>query len=415
MEKTVYLDNAATSFPKPESVYVAVDKAMREACGNPGRSGHKLSLSAGRIVDEARMLCARLFNAQSPETIIFTNNTTTALNIAIKGFLNSGDHVITSSLEHNSVSRPLNHMAPDGINVTKIPTDLFRGLGADDIAAAVQPNTKLVVCTHISNVTGTVNDIASIGSYCREKGIAFLVDAAQSAGVKPIDAQQMKIDMIAFPGHKGLFGPQGTGGLYIRPGLELGTIIQGGTGSVSESLRQPESSPEKYESGTLNTPGLAGLAAGIRFILETGIEQIDKRETHLVNRLIEGICAIDSVSIIGPDAIGQGAVGQGNIGQGNIGQCVIEQGIIGPGGAKSRGNVVSVRIESISVPDAAVIMDTAFNIAVRGGLHCASDAHRSAGTLETGGTIRISPNYFNSEADIDYCLAALESCAKGFV
>jgi selenocysteine lyase/cysteine desulfurase len=246
--KIVYLDNAATSFPKPESVYEAVLKTMREECGNPGRAGHRLSLSAGRNVNEARVLCARLFNAQSPENIVFTPNTTVALNIAIKGIVEPGDHVITSSLEHNSVSRPLHYLEQAGVRVTKLPTDLRYGLSAGDIEKAVTPDTKLVVCTHVSNVTGTINDIASIGAFCGSKGIHLLVDAAQSAGSRAIDVQNTRVDMLAFPGHKGLLGPQGTGGLYIRPGLELKTIIQGGTGSESESLSQPEIMPDRFVS-----------------------------------------------------------------------------------------------------------------------------------------------------------------------
>ncbi|MDR1802241.1 MAG: aminotransferase class V-fold PLP-dependent enzyme [Treponema sp.] len=381
--KPVYLDNAATSFPKPESVYEAVLKTMREECGNPGRAGHRLSLAAGRNVNEARVLCARLFNAQSPENIVFTPNTTAALNMAIKGIVEPGDHVITSSLEHNSVSRPLACLERSSVTITKVPTDLLRGLGASDIEKAVRPDTKLVVCTHVSNVTGTINDIASIGAFCGSKGILFLVDAAQSAGSRFIDVQDMRVDMLAFPGHKGLLGPQGTGGLYIRPGLELKTIIQGGTGSESESLSQPETMPDKFESGTLNTPGLAGLAAGIRFIMEEGIEKIEQAEAGLTKRLIEGINAIRGIRLIGP------------------------------GMEQNRGNVVSVCLEKTSPAAAALMMDSAFQIAVRSGIHCAADAHRSAGTLENGGALRISPNYFNTPRDIDICLEALEYCAKG--
>ena len=380
----VYLDNAATSFPKPESVYDAVVNAMREDCGNPGRSGHKLSLSAGRIVHEARVLCARLFNAEAPERIVFTANTTVALNMGIKGIVKPGDHVITSMIEHNSVSRPLRHLELAGAEITKLPTDLSRGLNAEDVARAIRPNTKLVVCTHVSNVTGTVNDIASIGSLCKDKQIVFMVDAAQSAGCRFIDVRGMNIDMLAFPGHKGLFGPQGTGGLYIKSGLEPETIIQGGTGSASESLKQPEIMPEKFESGTPNTPGLAGLSAGIRFISEVGIEEIERRERMLACRLIEGVTAIDGIRTIAP------------------------------GKDQARGGVVSVCIEKAPPADAALMLDSAFNIAVRSGIHCASDAHRSIGTLKKGGTVRISPNYMNTIEDIDFCLNALEFCAKGF-
>ena len=380
----IYLDNAATSFPKPEGVYEAVLSAMRECGGNPGRSGHKLSISAGRIIDEARFLCTKLFNAESSDNIVFTSNTTAALNIAIKGILKPGDHVITTAFEHNSVSRPLHSLEQLDVTVTKLPVDISGGLNVQDIKKAVRPDTKLVVCAHVSNVTGTVNDIAAIGEFCREQEIPFLVDAAQSAGVRAIDLQSMRVDMLAFPGHKGLLGPQGTGGLYIRPGLELKTIIQGGTGSASESLMQPDGAPEKFESGTPNTPGLAGLAAGVRFILEQGIEKIEQREVELVNRLLDGIMSISGVRLIGP----------------------------GPG--HGRSGVVSVCLDSMAPAEAALTLDAAFNIAARSGLHCARDVHHSIGTLETGGTLRISPGYFNSEEDIDNCLTALDFCAKGF-
>jgi cysteine desulfurase family protein len=381
--KVIYLDNAATSFPKPQSVYEAVNQTMREECGNPGRSGHRFSLAANKVINEARVLCAHFFNAQLPENIIFTNNATSSLNISIKGLIESGDHVITSSLEHNSVSRPLFHLEQSGVTVTKLQTDLQDGLHIDDIRKAVRTNTKMIVCSHVSNVTGTLNDIASIGAFCRDNDLVFLVDAAQSAGSRFIDVQDMRIDLLAFPGHKGLLGPQGTGGLYIRPGLEIKTIIQGGTGSSSESLSQPEVLPEKFESGTLNTPGLAGLAAGIRFINEQGIEVIKKRETALTKRLIDGILTIKGIRLIGP---------------------AVEQNM---------GSLVSLCMDKISPGEAALMMDSAFKIAVRGGLHCSSDAHRSIGTLENGGAVRIRPNYCNCEEDIDRCLEALDICAKG--
>ncbi|MDR1204934.1 MAG: aminotransferase class V-fold PLP-dependent enzyme [Peptococcaceae bacterium] len=377
----IYLDNAATSFPKPESVCLAVDKAMREACGNPGRSGHRLSLAAGRLVEEARLLCANLFHARSANEIIFTHNATAALNLGVKGAVGPGDHIITSTLEHNSVARPLYYLEQAGAEVTKIPTDIHNGLDPDDVKRALRPNTKLVVCAHISNVTGTVSDIAAIGSFCRQNGLLFMADAAQSAGAAPIDVQSMNIDLLAFPGHKGLLGPQGTGGLYIREGVRLNPLIQGGTGSRSESLLQPEDPPEKFESGTLNTPGLAGLAAGIRFLLEQGINEIQRKENTLTKRLIEGIRDIRGIHIIGP------------------------------GPDRRRGSVVSIRLDAASPGEAALMLDAAFGIAVRSGLHCASDAHRAAGTLESGGTVRISPGCMNTLEDIEACLAALRICA----
>jgi len=316
--------------------------------------------------------------------MVFTSNCTTALNTAIKGVITPQDHVITSSLEHNSVSRPLYYAQLNGAKITKIHTDINQGLNAEIIEKALRPDTKLVVCSHISNVTGTVNDIASIGQLCRKKGILFLVDAAQSAGVRDIDVQKMNIDMLAFPGHKGLFAPQGTGGLYIRKGLEVNSLIQGGTGSHSHLLAQPDSFPEKFESGTLNTPGLAGLCSGIRFISETGIENIEKRERELTNRLVDGINAISGINLVSSE------------------------------NACNRGGVVSVVFETLDVTAASMILDSAFDIAVRSGIHCSPDAHQTIGTLESGGTLRISPNFFNTELDIDNCLHALESCVKDF-
>ena len=379
----IYLDHAATSFPKPEIVYQAVDKALREECGNPGRSHHRLALSATRVVEEARMFCARLFHAASPDSIVFTNNTTTALNMAIQGTVSPRDHVITSSLEHNSVTRPLKYLAGKGIEVTKIPTDLHIGLSPAALEQVVQKNTKLVICNHVSNVTGTISDIAAIGGFCRDRDILFLVDGAQSAGMRPVDVQKMKIDLFAFPGHKGLLSPQGTGGLYIRPGLEFAPILQGGTGSASESLEQPRFSPQRYESGTLNIPGLAGLAAGVRYLLDVGITEVAKHEKVLTTCLLQGIARIPGITLVGPDE------------------------------TVERGNVVSICFHRISVPEATLMMDAAFSIAVRGGLHCSADAHRTMGTLENGGTLRISPGYLNTLEEIEQCLQSLAICAKG--
>ena len=372
----IYLDNAATSHPKPEEVYQAINKTLRENFGNPGRSAHKPSIKANKIIEETRFLCKKLFNADSPENIIFTNNTTTALNLAIKGIISKGDHVLTSTLEHNSVSRPLYHLEKEGIcEVTKVHTDINFGLNTDVIKKAIKRNTKLVICTHISNVTGTVNDIETIGQFCRERGLVFLVDAAQSAGARHINVQNMCIDLMAFPGHKGLLGPQGTGGLYIRNGLNIRSIFQGGTGSQSESLSHPENLPHKLEFGTLNTPGIAGLGAGIKFILEKGIDEIEKKERTLTERLIKGLQNINGVKIYGPDDW-----------------------------AVNRGNVVSICIENTTPGEFMLMLDCGYDIAVRSGLHCAIDAHKTIGTHDKGGTIRISPNYFNTETEIDTLL-----------
>ena len=381
----IYLYYAATSGRKPEAVYEASDRVMREVSGNPGRSGHKISLEAGAIVAEARLLCSRLFHAPASETIAFGVNTTEALNLGILGMVGKGDHVITSSLEHNSVARPLEHLKDEGVEVTKIRADLENGVDPDAVEAAIKDNTKLVVMTHISNVTGTVNDIAAIGDVCRRHGVTFLVDAAQSAGVRPIDVQAMKIDMLAFPGHKCLYGPQGTGGLYISPEVDLRPLLTGGTGTQSELLHQPVSRPERYESGTLNVPGLAGLAKGVDFILKTGVDAIEEKEYELTARLISGIRQYDNITIWGPQT------------------------------AKNRAAVLSITIDGYEPQDISIYLDQIFDIAVRSGLHCAPYAHETLGTLDKGGTVRISPGYFTTEEEIDACIEAIGIISRGEV
>lgn len=377
----IYLDNAATSWPKPEEVYLAADRALRHG-GNPGRSGHKLSIAAGRTVEEARILLAHLFAVPKPESIVFTLNTTDALNLAIKGILKKGDHVITSAMEHNSVARPLEALKSNGIEVTKVASSPISGVDMQEVQAAIKENTRLMVFSHVSNVTGTVNPIAEIGELCHDNGILFLVDAAQSAGVIPINVEKMKIDLLAFPGHKSLLGPVGTGGLFIREGLSLKPIREGGTGSFSELLSQPEKIPDRYESGTLNTSGIAGLAAGVRFLLEQGVETLQEKEAALTNRLLEGISQISGITAFGPP----------------------------PG--KLRTGVVSLLINGVEPAQAAIILDNVFDIAVRAGLHCAPDTHRTLGTLETGGTVRFSIGAFNTEEEIDFCLEALHSIVE---
>ena len=260
----IYFDNAATTWPKPEAVYKAVDYFMREQGASPGRSGHRMALTAGQIIAEARNLVAKLFNAPEPSQVIFTLNTTEALNLGIKGLLKPGDHVITSSLEHNSVVRPLETLLNLGIEVTKLPTSVSSGLLGRQVDEAIKENTKLIILTHASNVTGVLNPIHEIGKIARARGVLFMVDSAQTAGAFPIDVQKMCIDMLAFAGHKGLLGPQGVGGLWIRNDLQLAPLKEGGTGSHSESPLQPEKCPDRHESGTFNTPGIAGLVAGLR-------------------------------------------------------------------------------------------------------------------------------------------------------
>lgn len=376
----IYLDNAATTWPKPETVYRAVEKAMREQGGNPGRSGHHMSLEAGKVIEETRLLLSRLFHAPEPKRVIFTLNTTEAINLGLKGILKPGDHVISGSMEHNSVARPLEHVMQNDVAVTKVRSSPIAGVDPLDIQKAIRRNTRMVVINHASNVTGTINPIAEIGGLCRKHGIILLVDAAQTAGTIPIDIQNMKIDLLAFPGHKGLLGPQGVGGLYISPEVSLLPFKQGGTGSDSRSLFQPEQSPDRYESGTPNTPGIAGLGAGVKFILAEGLEVIRTKEQELTGRLLKGLQEIPGVTVYGPST------------------------------SQARAAVVSLNIHGIDALEVAMILDQAFDIAVRGGLHCAPDAHRELGTLDQG-TIRISLGYFNTEEDIDRVLSALQCIA----
>jgi cysteine desulfurase family protein len=280
-------------------------------------------------------------------------------------------------MEHNSVSRPLKKLEALGIGITKVVTSPETGIDLVALEKSFCKNTRLVVCNHVSNVTGTINPIREIGRICRDKGVLFLVDAAQSAGMLKLDVEADNVDLLAFPGHKGLLGPQGTGGLYIRDGLVLETLKEGGTGTQSELYDQPMDKPERYETGTMNLPGLAGLAQGIKYILSEGLESIAAKEAILTDHLIEGLSQIDGVKVWGPD----------------------------PG--KPRGGVVSITFENMSPEEASIILDNSFGIAVRAGLHCARDAHETLGTIDRGGTLRISPGYFNTAEEVDRTIEAV--------
>lgn len=377
----IYLDNAATTWPKPEAVYQAVDQCMRKKGANPGRSGHHMSLMAGRIVFETRELIAQLFNIADPYQVIFTSNATEALNLGIKGLLKSGDHVITSSFEHNSVARPLERMRTQGIEVTKLPASVSQGVLPAQVEEAIQSNTRLIVLSHASNVTGVINPIREIGKIAKSRGIVFMVDSAQTAGTFSIDVQAMGIDLLAFAGHKGLLGPQGTGGLYIREGLNLIPLKEGGTGGNSELPIQPEICPDRYESGTLNTPGIAGLGAGIKFIFQESLVKIRDKERILTERLLRGLEGIPGVILYGP-----------------------------PRGIE-RAPVISLNIEGKEPSEVSFLLDKMSEIETRPGLHCAPDAHRTLGTFIQG-TVRLSLGYFNTSEEVDQCLEAIGSIAR---
>jgi len=372
----IYLDNAATSYPKPDEVYKAVDRGLREYGANPGRSGHKLALKAGRAIYETRELICELFNIDNPMQIIFTSNATDSLNLAIKGILKKGDHVITSGMEHNSIIRPIKTLEEIGVENTIVECTEDGLIKLDELEKAIKENTKLIAVTHASNVTGTIMPIEKIGELAKSKGILMLVDAAQTAGVYDIDVKKMNIDLLAFPGHKGLMGPQGTGVLYIRDGIELRQMKEGGTGSKSESLFQPEIVPDRYESGTPNTPGIVGMGAGIKFILDTGIQKIRKHEEELTAYMLSELKKIKKVRIYGAKD------------------------------AKKQAAVISLNIGDLDSSEVSYILDQAFNIAVRSGLHCAPLAHKTLGTFEQG-TVRFSIGYFNTKKDIDDAISAI--------
>ncbi len=377
----IYFDNAATSFPKPNIVYDSILKAMKEYGANPGRSGHKLALKLGREIFKTRELISKLFNIDNPMNIVFTFNCTESLNIGIKGILKKGDHVITTSMEHNSVLRPLMDLKKEGVEVTIVKGDSKGRINPEDIEKSIKKNTKLIITTHVSNLTGTIMPIERIGEIAKENGIYYLVDAAQSAGIYDIDVKKMNIDILAFPGHKSLLGPQGTGGLYIREDLEVKELKQGGTGSISHLLEQPEVRPDKYESGTPNGPGIVGLGAGIKYILQEGVENIRKYEEELTKHFIEEALKIDGVKVYGPLNINE------------------------------QGAVVPINIGYEDSSEVSFILDEYYNICVRPGLHCAPLAHKTIGTFEQG-VVRFSFGFYNTHDEIEKGIKAIREISK---
>lgn len=376
-----YLDNAATTFPKPQEVYESIYRAMTQYGANPGRSGHNLALEASRGIFSTRDALADLFSIDDSTDIVFTFNCTESLNIGIKGFLNPGDHVVTTSMEHNSVLRPIKYLEKEGIEHTIVWAEKDGQVDPGKIQQAIRKNTRLIVTTHVSNLTGTILPVEEIGNIAKRNGIAYLLDAAQSAGVYPIDVDRMNIDMLAFPGHKGLLGPQGTGGLYLRKGLKVRELIQGGTGSASNSPLQPDAMPDRFESGTPNAPGIVGLGAGIQYIQKRGMDNIRKHEEKLTGYFIEEALKIKGLTLYGPcDTSLQGAV-------------------------------VSLNIGDLDSSEVSFALNDRFDIYVRPGLHCAPLAHETIGTLKQG-TVRFSMGPFTSEKDIEYSIEALRKLSR---
>lgn len=382
MNRTVYLDNAATSWPKPPSTIDAIVEFNRSIGANPGRSGHSRSVDAGRTLIDAREAAAKLFGAPNALGVVFTKNVTEALNIVILGLLKDGGHAVTTSMEHNSVMRPLNAARARGADFSTAPCSETGELDPGDIASLIRPDTRLIVMTHASNVTGTIMPLAEVASIARERGIPLCIDAAQTAGVIPIGMEAMDIGLLAFTGHKSLYGPQGTGGLVLGEGYGrmIEPLMYGGTGSRSEFEVQPDFLPDKFESGTPNTIGIAGLGAGIDFIERTGMDAIRAHEKDLTARLLDGLGSIDGVRIFGP--------------------C----------DPKRQTAVVSFILEGMSPSELALALDQDYGIMARSGLHCAPSAHRTIGTFPEG-TIRLSPGYFTTREDIEYTIEAVAALA----
>lgn len=377
----IYLDNAATSFPKPESVYRTLDEFARSSLANPGRAGHRMALAAEHALDDCRHLLNQFFHGEGPERFVFTLNCTDALNMAFKGVLVEGDHVVTTDLEHNSVSRPLRAMELAGrIALTRVRAAGDGTLDPDAIRKAITPRTRLIALTHASNVLGTIQPIAEVGRIAREHNLLFLVDAAQTAGAIPIDLQAALIDLLAFPGHKSLLGPTGSGALYVGPRAKVGAWREGGTGGDSASETQPREFPYFLEGGTPNVLGVAGLAAGIKYIQEQGIDQIHAQEVELTERLWRRLDEIGGYRVYGHRDMSQ------------------------------RVATLSFKSDTLAATELGGILDQAFDIAVRPGLHCAPYIHRALGTFPEG-TVRVSPGPFNTKDDIDQLARALAEIA----
>ncbi|WP_337103840.1 aminotransferase class V-fold PLP-dependent enzyme [Paenibacillus sp. YIM B09110] len=380
----IYLDHAATSWPKPPQVTDAVVQAMLHDAANPGRGSHAMAVRASRVLFDTRKQLAKLFNIKNPNDIAFASNTTMALNMAIKGWVKPGDHVITTSVEHNSVRRPLYYLEQTiGIEVTYVEGDERGNINVDDVAAAIQSNTTLVVANHSSNLLGTIIPIDKIAELTKSKGIKLLVDAAQSAGILPVDVRGMGIDLLAFPGHKGLLGPQGTGGLYIDPEVDLVPLLHGGTGSQSEAREQPQVRPDRYEAGTQNTPGLAGLRAGVQYVLNETVQNIHTKEWTLAQRMMEGLSTVPGLRLLGPKL------------------------------GKQRTGIVAFVVDGIDPSELSFILDQHYSIAVRAGFHCTPLAHACAGTTSTG-AIRASVGLFTTEDEVDALTNAMTEITKNY-
>ena len=376
----IYFDNAATTMRKPECVLQAVTEAMC-SLGNSGRGVHSGALSASRVIYDTRAALAQLFGAESPERIAFTANSTQALNMAIKGVLNPGDHVITTALEHNSVLRPLYELEDLGVQLTILPADPSGNICCDDFAKEIKPNTKAIVTTHASNLTGNVLPVGRIGSIAKEYGLLYIVDASQTAGVFDIYVEQMHIDILCFTGHKGLLGPQGTGGIYVREGVEIKPILSGGSGVQTYLRTHPPQMPTALEAGTLNGHGIAGLGAAVRYLQETGLDKIRAIEQELMWTFYTRVREIPGITVYGDFS------------------------------SRNRCAIVSLNIRDYDSGEVSDALSENFGIATRPGAHCAPLMHKALGTVEQG-AVRFSFSHYNTNEEINIAVAALRELAR---
>lgn len=372
----IYLDNAATTFIKPECVLKKTCEALYKYSANPGRSGHDLSVRAGEILYDTRAKLAKLFNIKNPERIVFCQNTTDALNKGIKGVMARGGHIITTSMEHNSVLRPIKALEKNGVTHSILTSSENGELNLEKLEKMIRPDTKLIVMTHSSNVCGNVYDIKKAADIAHRNNVLFMVDSAQSAGVFDIDCDFL--DLLAFPGHKGLMAPMGSGGLYVKEGIRIHPIIEGGTGSVSESMVQPDFFPDMLESGTMNVPAIAGLGAACEFLSHIGTKNIRNHEVSLRAYFEEKIKEIKNVKIYGGDK-----------------KC----------------GICAFNIEGVDCVEVSRKLNDEYGICVRSGLHCAPLAHTSLKTIDSGAT-RVSFGYFNTKKDADICADAIYKISK---
>lgn len=385
VKNITYLDNGATSFPKPEVVYDFMDSFYRTNGASPGRSGYDMSIETGNILESTRIVMTEYFKGSDVKRLVFTLNSTDALNLAISGLVRPGDHVITTTLEHNAVLRPLYHLEQDSdVEVDYVPFDDRGFVSPEDIAAKIKQNTKLVVVNHASNVLGTIQPVTAIGAICKEHGLTFLVDASQTAGKLPIDIEEMNIDVIAFTGHKSLLGPTGVGGLYVKEGVEIRQTRAGGTGVKSAERRHLEEFPYRLEYGTLNMVGIAGLFAGVKWVLKEGIDKIHHNEMNLATLFRDGLHTIEGVTTY----------------------CLDEM--------EDHIAVCTFNVNGFEAVNTGTLLDGEYDIACRTGLQCAPLVHKQLGTMDINGTVRVSFGPFNTVEHVQKTVAAVGEIAKAY-